>query len=65
MTLVELSHKELSTLNFVLAIAEATADRDKCHSLTEKVLPLKVKITAVIDNNYNDRGDDNDGCSQI
>jgi hypothetical protein len=61
MAIVELSHRELTTLNFVLAIAEHQAVRDKCHSLTEKVLPLKVKISAVIDNNYNDREDDNDG----
>jgi hypothetical protein len=61
MALVELSHKELTTLNFVLAIAKHQAVRDKHHDLTEQVLPLKAKIIAVIDNNYNDREDDNDG----
>ena len=60
MAIVELSHKELTTLNFCLATTEATGEIQNVPSLVEKVKPLKAKITAVIDNNYNDREDANE-----
>ena len=58
MAMIELSHKELTTINFCLVTAEITAMAQKVPSVIEKVKPLQDKITAAIDNNYNNREDD-------
>lgn len=58
MAMVELSHKELTTLNFCLVTAEITGETQNVPSLIEKVKPLRAKIMAAIDNNYNDREED-------
>lgn len=61
MATIELSHKELTLLNFCLAAASFIAERDEAGDLKHKVNLLYSKIQNTIDNNYNDRKDDNDG----
>ena len=61
MATIELSHRELTLLNFCLAAAGFIAERDEVGDLKHKVNLLSSKIQNTIDNNYNDRKDDNDG----
>ena len=65
MTTITLSHKELTTLNFCLMAAEILAQTQDQNTLTEKIRPLRSKIMATIDNNYNDREVDEDEIDKI
>ena len=61
MATIELSHKELTLLNFCLAAASFIAERDEVGDLMHKISLLTSKIQGTIDSNYNDRKDNNDG----
>ena len=61
MVTIELSHKELTLLNFCLAATSFIAERDETGELKSRVGVLMSKIQSTIDNNYNDRKDNNDG----
>ena len=65
MATITLSHKELTTLNFCLMAAEILAQTQDQNTLTEKIKPLKSKIMATIDNNYNNREVDEDEIAEI
>ena len=61
MATIELSHRELTLLNFCLAAASFIAERDEVGDLKHKVSLLSSKIQSTIDNNYNNREDNNNG----
>ena len=61
MATIELSHKDLTLLNFCLAAASFIAERDEVGDLKHRLSLLSSKIQDTIDNNYNDREDNNNG----
>ena len=61
MAKIELSHRELTLLNFCLVAAKFIAVQDETGDLENKISLLISKIQNTIDNNYNDREDNNDG----